>query len=107
MGIDPQGKPSVTEYAVRESFPTATLLAVTPTTGRRHQIRVHLFSIGHPVMGDTLYGKDRPVGGAPRLMLHAWKLEWTAADGQHIAIEDAMPADFTNFLKYPFGRKWK
>jgi tRNA pseudouridine32 synthase/23S rRNA pseudouridine746 synthase len=99
MGIDPKGKPSLTEYTVRESFPNATLLEVTPSTGRRHQIRVHLFSIGHPVMGDTLYGKDRPVGGAPRLMLHAWKLAWAAENGERIPIEDDIPLDFRNVLK--------
>jgi tRNA pseudouridine32 synthase/23S rRNA pseudouridine746 synthase len=75
IGIHPQGKPSVTEYKIREHFAGSTLLEVMPHTGRRHQIRVHLYSIGHPVMGDILYGKDRPVGQAPRLMLHAWKLE--------------------------------
>jgi tRNA pseudouridine32 synthase/23S rRNA pseudouridine746 synthase len=49
------------------------LLEVIPLTGRRHQVRVHLYSIGHRVVGDPLYGKKR--GDEGRLMLHAWKLE--------------------------------
>ena len=98
MGIHPQGKASMTEYKVREHFPASTLLEVMPHTGRRHQIRVHLYSIGHPVMGDTLYGKDRPVGGAPRLMLHAWKLEFEKPSGGTLALEAVPPAEFTDFL---------
>src|SRR5882724_1496371 len=101
MGIDPQGKPVIEEYKVREHFPESTLLEVRPHTGRRHQIRVHLYSIGHPVMGDTLYGKDRPVGGAPRLMLHAWKLEFEKPSGGPLALEAPAPADFTASLPLP------
>ena len=71
MGVDPRGKPSQTVYKVEEALENATLLKLKPLTGRRHQIRVHLFSIGHPVMGDRLYGRQRPVGGVERLMLHA------------------------------------
>jgi RluA family pseudouridine synthase len=70
------GKESVTSYRVRARGEPASLLEVEPETGRRHQIRVHLYSAGHPLMGDRLYGKDRPVGGVERLMLHAWKLEF-------------------------------
>ncbi len=71
MGVGRPGKESLTRYAVRAKGRGCTLLDVEPQTGRRHQIRVHLYSIGHPILGDPLYGKQRPVGGAPRLMLHA------------------------------------
>src|SRR5579871_6023576 len=94
MGIHPQGKESKTEYTVREVLQDATLLEVSPLTGRRHQIRVHLYSIGHPVMGDPLYGKERPVGGIPRLMLHAWKIECDLPDGQRLSLEAELPGDF-------------
>ncbi len=97
MGIHPEGKPSLTEYKVRERLPGSTLLEVTPLTGRRHQIRVHLYSIGHPVMGDTLYGKDRPVGGASRLMLHAWKLELQKPNGEILSLADDPPANFFDY----------
>jgi RluA family pseudouridine synthase len=77
MGVDPsgQGKPSETHYKVLKTANEASLLEVEPTTGRRHQIRVHLYHAGHPVMGDALYGKERPVGGQARLMLHAYQLQ--------------------------------
>src|SRR5579864_5604075 len=99
MGIDSHGKPSVTDYKVREQYAGATLLNVMPQTGRRHQIRVHLYSIGHPVMGDTLYGKDRPVGGTPRLMLHAWKLELERTDGKSLELTADPPDDFNDVLR--------
>ena len=99
MGVAAAGKPSVTEYKVREAQGDSTLLEVNPQTGRRHQIRVHLYAIGHPVMGDTLYGKDRPVGGAPRLMLHAWKLEFEKPGGERLELLDEPPGDFTDYLQ--------
>jgi tRNA pseudouridine32 synthase/23S rRNA pseudouridine746 synthase len=73
---DPSGKPSKTRFRVLERLRGATLLEVEPCTGRRHQIRAHLYSIGHPVLGDRLYGKNRPVGGVKRLMLHALQLSF-------------------------------
>ena len=67
------GKPSRTLYAVRETRDNRTLLAVTPLTGRTHQIRAHLAAIGHPIVGDTLYGGEP----AERIMLHCEKLTFT------------------------------
>ena len=75
IGVDPKGKPSQTRYRFLKGRPEASLLEIEPLTGRRHQIRVHLYQAGHPVLGDPLYGSERPVGGAPRLMLHAYRLE--------------------------------
>lgn len=74
VGVSEAGKAADTEYSVRAAGQGCTLLTVLPKTGRRHQIRVHLYSIGHPILGDPLYGAPRPVGGAPRLMLHALAL---------------------------------
>jgi RluA family pseudouridine synthase len=93
-GVHPQGKPSQSDYRVRERFPNATLVEVTPLTGRRHQIRAHFYSLGYPVMGDTLYGKERPVGGARRLMLHAWKIDFVDLSGRRISLCADPPADF-------------
>ncbi len=62
------GKPSLTRWRVLAREDGATRLALTPLTGRTHQLRVHLASIGHPILGDTLYGD---AGTAPRLQLHA------------------------------------
>lgn len=81
MGIDTRGKESQTDYIVKEDFSGASLLEVSPLTGRRHQIRVHLYSIGHPVLGDRLYGDPRPVGNVQRLMLHAYRLTLTIKNG--------------------------
>lgn len=77
MGVDSRGKESLTCYRVLCNLRNSTLLEVRPQTGRKHQIRVHLYSIGHPVLGDRLYGYYRPVGGIPRLMLHAYRITFT------------------------------
>ena len=75
MAIRPDGRYALTEWAVlREDFHHGTLLDVHIVTGRTHQIRVHMASIGHPVMGDPLYGH---LNNAPRLMLHAYSLRFT------------------------------
>lgn len=74
VGAAAAGKASSTRYAPRAAGQGCTLLTVEPKTGRRHQIRVHLYSVGHAILGDPLYGSPRPVGGAPRLMLHALAL---------------------------------
>jgi tRNA pseudouridine32 synthase/23S rRNA pseudouridine746 synthase/23S rRNA pseudouridine955/2504/2580 synthase len=78
MGLCPAGagKAALTRYLVLGRAEQASLLQVEPETGRRHQIRAHLHSLGHPILGDPLYGRDRPVGGVGRLMLHAWRLDF-------------------------------
>ena len=98
MGVDARGKASATRYEVTEQLPADDLLEVRPLTGRRHQIRVHLYAIGHPVLGDTTYGDPRPVGGASRLMLHAQQLTLPDADGASITIRAEPPAEFTAIL---------
>jgi tRNA pseudouridine32 synthase/23S rRNA pseudouridine746 synthase len=65
-------------------------------TGRRHQIRVHLCALGHPVLGDPLYGRGRPVGGSRRLMLHALELVLPAPFGLVLRAEP--PEDFRREL---------
>jgi tRNA pseudouridine32 synthase / 23S rRNA pseudouridine746 synthase len=66
-----QGKPSLSHWEVLAHDPAGawTRLALRPVTGRSHQLRVHLMAIGHPIVGDGLYGP--PDAAAPRLMLHA------------------------------------
>ena len=93
------GKEATTEYKVIKAYENFSLVEVSPKTGRTHQIRVHLKSIGHPVAGDPVYGisrSDFPM--PPRLFLHAFKLEFTAPDGQALAIETDLPPDLQNFL---------
>lgn len=102
MGIGERGKPSVTRYRIAEKLKGATLLEARPVTGRRHQIRVHLYSIGHPVVGDTRYGAERPVGGGRRLMLHARSIRIETREGP-LRLEAGVPADFREGLS-PFAR---
>ncbi len=76
MAIVLDGRPSQTEWTLLEALRGAALLDVHILTGRTHQIRVHMQSIGHPVAGDPIYGLKHGVG-APRLMLHAHTLAFT------------------------------
>lgn len=73
------GVEAVTDFEVRERLPDATLLVARPRTGRTHQIRVHLRSVGHPILGDRAYGgggdQARRLGLA-RPFLHAWRLRF-------------------------------
>jgi len=98
VSVHPKGKSSETLYQPMQTDGKTTLLEVHPLTGRRHQIRVHLYSIGHPVMGDSLYGKDRPVGGVSRLMLHAARLVVPRGSGQPLDLKAEMPEDFMKVL---------
>lgn len=87
-------KSAVTEYHFMKELPGGTsLLEVRPKTGRTHQIRVHLASIGNPIVGDRLYGPRKPKIQAPRLMLHALALDFTAEDGKRMKFEAAPPDD--------------
>lgn len=86
MGVHATGKESVTEYVVADAFKNATMLRVYPKTGRRHQIRVHLYDAGYPILGDELYGKDRPVGGAERLMLHAASISFEYPEKKQLTL---------------------
>ncbi|MCX8093688.1 MAG: RluA family pseudouridine synthase [Candidatus Goldbacteria bacterium] len=76
------GKKSITEYKVIKKNTNYSLLEVTPKTGRTHQIRVHLASIGHPIAGDSLYNRKEATGvekyedNFPRLCLHAYKIRF-------------------------------
>ncbi len=76
MAVDENGRWAKTEWKVLKEYADRTLLDVHIITGRTHQIRVHMASVGHPVLGDPLYGHKR-MPDAPRLMLHAYSLEFT------------------------------
>jgi len=70
--ITADGKPSLTRWRLVDTTLAAmTRVDVEPVTGRSHQLRVHLQAIGHPIVGDLLYGRDDEAGRANRLMLHA------------------------------------
>jgi RluA family pseudouridine synthase len=99
MGVDPKrGKPSSTEWKLTERLEGATLVRVHPTTGRRHQIRVHLYHIGHPIAGDLKYGDCEKQALFPRLMLHAAAIEFALPSGERMTVEAAAPKSFEEVL---------
>lgn len=88
------GKPSLTRYRVVQRQPDENLTRVElePVTGRSHQLRVHLMSIGHPILGDALYGHPDAVTRAGRLMLHASRLSLThPASAQTLVLASPSP----------------
>jgi 23S rRNA pseudouridine1911/1915/1917 synthase len=92
---------AVTNYKVIEQYENFALLEVFPKTGRMHQIRVHLASLGHPIVGDLIYGsktsKNKKEVLVKRQLLHAKSLAFEL-DGKHCDFEAKMPQDFAQFL---------
>ena len=85
------GKPSQTRWQILEQAQDKTRLLLQPLSGRTHQLRVHLQAIGHPIVGDALYGADAGPQ-APRLLLHASALMFThPLSGQSLNIESPPP----------------
>jgi 23S rRNA pseudouridine1911/1915/1917 synthase len=113
--VHPQGKPSVTEFEVLESWRRFSLLRLRPKTGRTHQIRVHLSAINHPVVGDRLYSRRPPLTrsevlrqppqpGEPPLIarqaLHAAAIEFAhPRTGEVKRFEAPLPADMQRTLE--------
>jgi 23S rRNA pseudouridine1911/1915/1917 synthase len=105
------GREAVTHYAVQRrvqsDYGKFTLLEVRIDTGRTHQIRVHMASLGHPIVGDTLYGAPREItsrSGArlflPRNFLHAATLEFTHPEtGKALSFTRPVPEPLSEFLK--------
>ena len=90
------GREALTEYRVRQRFDKWTLLEVRIGTGRTHQIRVHLASLGHPVAGDRLYGAQ----AAERMFLHAWKISFDSpATGERVTVEAPLPEVLRGWLE--------
>jgi 23S rRNA pseudouridine1911/1915/1917 synthase len=86
-----------TSYRVRQRFPGYTYAEVSPITGRTHQIRVHLASLGHPVVGDAVYGRPTKLVG--RQFLHAWRLEMRhPVDGVEMGFEAPLAEDLAAAL---------
>jgi len=99
MAVVARGKPAVTHYRVRESFERHTLLECELETGRTHQIRVHLASIGHAIEGDPVYA-GRGAKLLARQALHAWKLAFRhPRTGEVVRFESPMPADLRALVK--------
>jgi 23S rRNA pseudouridine1911/1915/1917 synthase len=98
MAVVATGRPARTHYAVAERFGNATLLSCRLETGRTHQIRVHLASLGHPLVGDPAYGRKGPLA-FPRQALHAFRLGLIhPLTREECAWESPLPADFAGLL---------
>lgn len=92
--VGSNGKPATTEYKVLKTNGQLTLLELKPTTGRTHQLRVHLKHLGHPILGDGLYGGQL----AQRLFLHAKSLEITLPGGERRTFQAPVPPEFEEAL---------
>jgi len=100
MAVVRSGRPAVTRFRVLERFPNATLLEVSIETGRTHQIRVHLAFIGHPVVGDQLYGRVRQTDPhVERQFLHASALAFQLPDGERLRLESPLPDELRAALE--------
>lgn len=118
MVVSRKGKPSITDYKVLEQWPLYSFMQFQIHTGRTHQIRVHMQSIGHPIVCDELYGdgtpfllsaikrkyklsdkeeQERPL--LSRLALHAQRLVFKLEDGEVVDVEAPLPKDIAACIK--------
>jgi 23S rRNA pseudouridine955/2504/2580 synthase/23S rRNA pseudouridine1911/1915/1917 synthase len=118
MTVNKKGKQSISLYKVVERFKNSTLVEVHPLTGRTHQVRVHLMSIGYPLLFDPIYGEATPLylsqfkkgykekGGKEkpflsRLTLHAFRLSFREPEEEKtLVVEAPLPDDLSRSLKY-------
>jgi 23S rRNA pseudouridine1911/1915/1917 synthase len=101
-------RPAITHYEVLEEFRETSFLALSPVTGRTHQLRVHLSATGHPLAGDNRYGRRRKKKSNryPRLFLHAWRLSFQhPSSGRELVFECPLPVELNEVLKKEKLRK--
>ncbi|HEX8763430.1 MAG TPA: RluA family pseudouridine synthase [Candidatus Saccharimonadales bacterium] len=96
--VGPNGKSATTHYKVIEQNDHASLLELKPKTGRTHQLRVHLHQLGHPIIGDPLYGKGKY---GDRLYLHAHTLEIVLPEtGERKIFTAPLPTEFSDYMEH-------
>jgi 23S rRNA pseudouridine1911/1915/1917 synthase len=93
--VGTNGKPAQTVYKVLEESAKASLVELSPRTGRTHQLRVHLAQLGHPIIGDPLYGGAQY---GDRLYLHAQTLELTLPNGERKVFTAPLPPEFKEYM---------
>ena len=100
MAVDRKnGRPAVTHWSVLARYPGHTHIRCRLETGRTHQIRVHLASLGHPLLGDTVYGAKKPVPGLAGQCLHARRLSFLhPRTGARVTVECPLPIWFEQVL---------
>jgi tRNA pseudouridine32 synthase/23S rRNA pseudouridine746 synthase len=87
-----QGKPSLTRWELLQKGANRSRLRLSPVTGRSHQLRVHMLSLGHPILGDPLYAEGEALVMAQRLLLHASMLRFShPASGEAMAFDSPPP----------------
>ncbi|MBR2704589.1 MAG: RluA family pseudouridine synthase [Clostridia bacterium] len=95
--IDESGDQAITHYEVLKELNNVSVVKCTLETGRTHQIRVHLSYLGHPILGDTLYGKKKDI--ISRQLLHAYKLEFIhPISKEYVSYVAPIPEDFKQFI---------
>jgi 23S rRNA pseudouridine1911/1915/1917 synthase len=95
--VEPTGQEAETSYRVVGEYGRATLVEVLPKTGRTHQIRVHFAHLGHPIVGDSLYGE--PSKQLSRQFLHASSLSFTDMNGKPHIVHSDLPEELKNYLE--------
>ena len=99
MAVLPEGRQAVTHWKALAHYPGHTYLQCRLETGRTHQIRVHMASLGHPLLGDTVYGSQKPVPGLGGQCLHAFRLSFLhPRTGERILVECPLPPWFESVL---------
>ncbi len=100
MAVVPGGRAAVTHWEVVARYPGYTHLRCRLETGRTHQIRVHMAYIGHPILGDTVYGAKKPVPGLTGQCLHAVGLRFLhPRTGEAVELSCPLPEEFTAMLR--------
>ena len=99
MAVVAGGRPAVTHWEVVARYPGVTHLRCRLETGRTHQIRVHMAHIGHPILGDTVYGAKKPVPGLTGQCLHATGLRFIhPRTHEPVELTCPLPEEFTRML---------
>ena len=90
----------VHKATVLKEYKNFSLVKAIPKTGRTHQIRVHLSSIGHPILGDRLYGAAESALLPDRFFLHAWRLRFRSpATGEIVTVEAPLPPELVGIIE--------
>jgi 23S rRNA pseudouridine1911/1915/1917 synthase len=117
MAVVSRGRPALTHYRTVAAAAGISLLEMDLATGRTHQIRVHLKHIGHPLVGDPVYGEARwkglprpvqaPLRDFPRPALHAWRIAFRhPATDELLRFEAPVPEDLRELWERVTGRSW-
>ena len=97
--VDANGKDAETFYKLIKSNDNFSMVELRPTSGRTHQLRVHMKYLGHPILGDPVYGNPVPKGIPDRLYLHAESLEITLPGGKRTTFKVSLPKEFKDVFR--------